>query len=101
MTDTSKEAVERMAEALDNSQTPVLPPARVDVAATLRTLRAELDRSEARVDKLEAALKPFSDAANEYCDPFFDDDYAPRWAEFFTMGDFRRARAALADKGGE
>lgn len=61
---------------------------------------ANLSAPSDAVERLRAALKPFAEA-EQYCDPAFDDDYAPRWAEFFTLGDFRRARAALAQKGGE
>ena len=50
------------------------------------------------VDELVRALEPFAEAC-KYCEPFDDDDFSPRWAEFFTIGDFRRA--ALAQKGGE
>ena len=51
-------------------------------------------------ERMRAALQPFAEA-DEYYDSSSDDNYAPRWAEFFTIGDFRRARAALAQKGGE
>ena len=65
-----------------------------------RTPLATLDALRAENERLRAALQPFADA-DKYYDQSFDDDYSPRWAKFFTIGDFRRARAALAQKGGE
>lgn len=66
----------------DDTQTPQSDPVSEVIA-----LRAENDR-------LRAALEPFAEADNHY-DQSFEDDYSPCWAEFFTIGDFRRARAAL------
>ena len=48
------------------------------------------------VARLVEALKPFAEA-DKYFDSSFSDDYVPSWAEFFTIGDFRRARTALND----
>ena len=45
-------------------------------------------------ERLRTALEPFADA-DKYCSLTFEDDYSPSWAEFFTIGNFRRARAAL------
>lgn len=56
-----------------------------------------LDEARAENERLRGALKPFAEA-NKYFDASFDDDYAPRWAEFFTIGDFRFALAALTQK---
>lgn len=59
------------------------------------------NRLRAENERLRAALRPFAAAADDYCDPAYDDDYSPQWAEFFVVRDFRRARAALAQKGGD
>lgn len=81
--------------------------------ATITALRAALDRAEARVANLEAALRPFGDEADAW-GHLVPDDHAPLCVEMghtdgryygsaakYTVGDLRRARAALADKGGE
>lgn len=98
MTDIRKEEVERLARHIEIrplyegcGEESDLPEYAAD---TLRALRAELDRSEARVATLEGALRPFSDACKYVVDDYAD-DYSPAWAEFFEIGQFRRARAAL------
>ena len=74
---------------------------RAEMAALHRdSVDQQLIRARAEIERLRAALETFADA-DKYYDPSFDDDYSPRWAEFFTIGDFRRARAALAQKGAE
>ena len=76
-----------------------LPPGIADSILALcdaqDSLCNALDEARAENERLRRALRPFSDAAHAYCDPDLDDDYAPRWAEFFTIGDFRRALAAM------
>ena len=57
---------------------------------------ARLPPAPDAVARLVEALKPFAEA-DKYFDSSFSDDYAPSWAEFFTIGDFRRARTALND----
>lgn len=57
---------------------------------------------EARVESLEAALKPFADLAPSYDPPEDDDDHKCWHAESTpTLGDLRRARNTLASTGGE
>ena len=67
-----------------------------DMHATIFALCDALDAERAENERLRRALEPFAEAG-KYCDPFDDDDFSPRWAEFFTIGDFRRARTALND----
>ena len=76
------------------------PDDRVFCSVVAEAVIGELDRLRAENERLREALRPFATAADDYCDPTYDDDYSPRWAEFFVVRDFRRARAALA-KGGE
>ena len=49
----------------------------------------------ARIAALEAALKPFADAANDYVD---DEDDEPAYLKRFSIGTLRAARAALEEK---
>ena len=63
-----------------------------------RTVLAAVDERDARIAKLEAALKPFADSWD-------DDEAEDRWelwerpeAMCITIGDLRRARAALEQK---
>lgn len=46
------------------------------------------------IERLQAALKPFAKEADRY-DPDEGDDDRPAWDTQFTIGVFRRARAAL------
>lgn len=59
-----------------------------------------LEAQAAEIARLRDALKPFG-AAIGHVAPEIPDDYRPNWAEFFTLGDFRRADAALQRKAGE
>jgi hypothetical protein len=59
----------------------------------------KIERLTAENARLRAALVPFASASDDYCDDWMENDYSPRWAEFFTCGDFRRARAALNGEG--
>lgn len=66
----------------------------VIAAETIRLLD-EIERLRAALSDARAALKPFSDAT-QWIEPEHDDDYSPSWAEFFTVGDFRKAATALS-----
>ena len=54
----------------------------------------EIDRLTARVKELEEALKPFAEAAHRY-DPEEGDDLMDAWDWSATLGQLRKARAAL------
>lgn len=56
---------------------------------------AENARLRTALAETRAALKPFSDAT-QWIEPEHDDDYSPSWAEFFAVGDFRKAATALS-----
>jgi hypothetical protein len=56
------------------------------VATTILALQADLAAAQ-------EALKPFAEAAGRY-DPDDGDDDQAAWANDFTIGDLRRARAA-------
>lgn len=51
-------------------------------------------------DELREALRPFAAEADKY-DPVENDDHTEAWNSDFTCLDLRRARAALANTGGE
>lgn len=74
---------------------------RVHCGASIGDTVASLWEARAEIERLREALRPFAAAADDYCDPAYDDDYSPQWAEFFVVRDFRRARAAIAQKEGE
>ena len=59
----------------------------IDLATRIREL-------EARVKALEEALKPFADEAIRY-EPHEDDNNDTAWDSDFTVGDLRRAAAAV------
>lgn len=80
--DKSADLVRRLRDQQTKFMTPILGQA----ADTITALIAENER-------LRVALKPFAEA-EQYCDPEFGNDYAPSWAEFFTLGDFRRAHTS-------
>ena len=61
----------------------------------LRALLDEVDRLTAERDRLAEALRPFAALAGVY-DPPDGDDGSVCWADLPTIGDLRRARAALA-----
>lgn len=65
-----------------------------DMHATILALCDALDALRAENERLRRALEPFAEA-EKYFDSSFDDDYSSSWAEFFTIGDFRRALAAM------
>ena len=46
------------------------------------------------IEMVAEALKPFADMIS-YIEADTPDDYRPSWAEFLTVGDFRRAAAAM------
>lgn len=75
--------------------------ARMD-PATVASLIARIELAEARVKALEEALQPFSARAAQY-DPAENDDEEPDWSEKgpgLSVGDLRRARAALGGVNG-
>ena len=88
--DTEQSKVRRMGREVNHAKYGQPDFARGIHLETTAELNAENER-------LRAALETFADA-DKYYDSSFDDDYSPRWAEFFTIGDFRRARAALASR---
>lgn len=59
-----------------------------------------LSEAAARIQELEAALKPFADAASAY-DPEEEDDQSAAWQSVFDIGDLRRARSSLNQDGGK
>ena len=61
----------------------------------LRALLDEVERLTAERDRLAEALRPFAALAGVY-DPPDGDDGSVCWADLPTIGDLRRARAALA-----
>lgn len=59
---------------------------------------AEITALRERVEKLEAALRPFAEEAARYEPPEGDDEQL-LWGEFkLTIGSLRRARAAFEGK---
>jgi hypothetical protein len=62
--------------------------------------REEVLMLRAENDRLREALKPFADAADQY-DPDEGDDANEAWSIDVTIGDLRRARAALAKEAGK
>ena len=99
MTAPDTKAIRAMADALEAETGRILLPGDRSVEAeAMRTLCDALDTAQTENERLREALKPFAEA-NKYFDASFDDDYAPRWAEFFIIGDFRRALRALAGDG--
>lgn len=67
-----------------------------------REIAAERDQLRARVAELEAVLQPFAAVAEGY-DPPENDDHLHIWCDEDkpTLGQLRRARAALEGKGDE
>ena len=63
--------------------------------ATHIAIAAENARLRTALAEAHAALKPFSDAV-QWVEPEHDDDYSPSWAEFFVVGDFRKAATVLS-----
>jgi hypothetical protein len=58
-----------------------------------KKLAAEIERLQADLAAAQAALAPFAYSAGRY-DPDDGDDDQAAWANDFTIGDLRRARAA-------
>ena len=99
MTAPDTKAIRAMADALEAETGRILLPGDRSVEAeAMRTLCDALDTAQTENERLREALKPFAEA-NKYFDSSFDDDYAPRWAEFFIIGDFRRALRAQEGDG--
>ena len=99
MTAPDTKAIRAMADALEAETGRILLPGDRSVEAeAMRTLCDALDTAQTENERLREALKPFAEA-NKYFDASFDDDYAPRWAEFFIIGDFRRALRAQEGDG--
>ena len=99
MTAPDTKAIRAMADALEAETGRILLPGDRSVEAeAMRTLCDALDTAQTENERLREALKPFAEA-NKYFDPSFDDDYTPRWAEFFIIGDFRRALRAQEGDG--
>ena len=99
MTAPDTKAIRAMADALEAETGRILLPGDRSVEAeAMRTLCDALDTAQTENERLREALKPFAEA-NKYFDASFDDDYAPRWAKFFIIGDFRRALRAQEGDG--
>lgn len=104
MTDLSPEAVERLdhlSEGLSFALAISSPKVQMDtedahwLVSQVRALAAENARLRTALVEARAALKPFSDAT-QWIEPEHNDDYSPSWAEFFVVGDFRKAATALS-----
>jgi hypothetical protein len=65
-----------------------------DTVALLEAQAREIAEKDARIAELEAALKPFADAADHWIGP----DEASIVGGPCTLGDLRSARAALGEK---
>ena len=99
MTAPDTKAIRAMADALEAETGRILLPGDRSVEAeAMRTLCDALDTAQTENERLREALKPFAEA-NKYFDSSFDDDYTPRWAKFFIIGDFRRALRAQEGDG--
>lgn len=61
----------------------------------------EVERQMERVERLRAALEPFSEVDGEGSEDFTDDTVVVKFGRTthyaLKLGDFRRARAALSD----
>jgi hypothetical protein len=119
--DTSREAVERLAEIWDRSSWAGGGFTHTRAAATIRTLLDERNTAQAECleqarlngmgaerelalmaerDRLRDALRPFAEAADD-----LDEDHIDKWeiwespaAMSLTAGDLRKARAALGER---
>ena len=99
MTAPDTKAIRAMADALEAETGRILLPGDRSVEAeAMRTICDALDTAQTENERLREALKPFAEA-NKYFDSSFGDDYTPRWAEFFIIGDFRRALRAQEGDG--
>ena len=69
-----------------------------EAVQALRAAADALEQKNVRIAELEAALKPFARAASEYDASvrWVYDDNDSSYETYFTVGDLRRARAALA-----
>jgi len=75
---------------LDDDTDLRMPAGMIDPAAAADMI----DTIIAEVERLRMALKPFAEEAGQY-DPDEGDDEDSAWGSRFTIGDLRRARAAL------
>lgn len=93
-------------EKVANARLIALAP---ELAAEVISLRAQAAKDKARIERLEAALRPFADEAAMWGD-LVPNDHAPLCVEMghtdgayygsaakYTVGDLRAARAALED----
>jgi hypothetical protein len=76
----------------------------IDKALLSTIIDDAVSSSQAEIERLKEALKPFADKAANYDpdpDEVGDDGDQIAWDLGFTIGDLRRARAALSGQPGE
>lgn len=70
-----------------------------------RAIEAEREASKARIEELEATLKPFAGAAERMATEWSVwEDHESHWSGGYAglnVGDLRAARAAISDGGGD
>lgn len=69
--------------------------AQADYEARILAALTPSPEAQEQLKVMREALEPFAQAI-VHIYPELDDEYRPRWAEFFTAGDFRRADRAIA-----
>ena len=78
----------------ENEVMPFILQTSTEVVELVGDLAARIRELEDRVKALEEALKPFADEAIRY-EPHEDDNNDTAWDSDFTVGDLRRAAAAV------
>ena len=92
--------VKRVMEMPDAELLASVEPGEIDLNKQLfktAKMQVERDTALAEAERLTKALEPFASTAHFY-DPVENDDEDLAWSTNFTLGQLRRARAALAPK---